>query len=129
MLGSCFAQLEMKPQNMHESLPDDTDWNDPDDALAARIADAVLELARKPGTHRLAAMQMAGLAGERPTQEDIARAFNISIRNARTLERLALAFIRWKHPELREELHAIHPGERSDGTNAGRPGWNSFHQD
>ncbi len=75
-----------------------------DEILAEQIADVVLELAKKPGAHRLAAMQMAGLAGERPSHADIARAFNLTPRQVRTAEQRAFAYIAFMHPELRLEI-------------------------
>lgn len=92
---------------MHEQLEADTDWDDPDDVLAGRMADAMLELARHPGIHRLAAMQAAGLAADKPTHEDIGRAFALSRRQVRCLELRALADIRRRHPELRHDLREL----------------------
>jgi hypothetical protein len=93
----------------HETGPNDTDQDNPDEALAARVADAIVELARKPGIHRLAAMQMAGLAGAIPSQEHLARAFGMSYRQIRKIEARALAEIARKHPELRDELRNWKP--------------------
>lgn len=74
------------------------------DALAERMADYIVELARKPGLHRLEAMQMAGLVGELPTKADIARAFNLPLRKVYELENRALAILAFCHPELRHEI-------------------------
>lgn len=84
----------------------DIEGNDPDEALASLVADAVLELARKPGPHRLTAMQMAGLADEHPTTAQIARAYGLSRRQIRAAEQGALYYLAWSHPELLAELRS-----------------------
>lgn len=91
----------------NETGTNDPDQDNPDDALAARVADAIVELAREPGIHRLAAMQMADLAGAIPSQEHLARAFGMSRRQLRKIEERALAVLAWRFPELRDELREL----------------------
>jgi hypothetical protein len=78
--------------------------NDPDDALAERLADAFLERARRPGIFRLHAFQAAGLIGKRPSRGEIGKALGISAAKVGELERMALLRLRLRFPQLRLEL-------------------------
>lgn len=98
----------------HETGADDNNGAAPDDALAARLADAIIDLAREPGVHRLAAMQMAGLAGEVPTQCQLARAFGISRHQIREIEAGTLKMLARRFPELRDELRGSGRDSRTD---------------
>ncbi len=93
---------------MNEHFPHDTSDESTDDALAEAIADAILNLAKEPGSHRLTAMQMAGMADDPPTLEDIAKAYGFtSVRQLHRLERCACMRIAHLHPELRQEIEAF----------------------
>lgn len=113
--------MKISPRTMENEAGTDQNRRDiPDDVLAARIADAIVELAREPGIHRLAAMQMAGLAGEFPAQHQLACAFGISRSEVRKIEARALAVLARRFPELRDELRRVanpvlpwHHGENS----------------
>lgn len=60
-----------------------------------------------PGIHRLTAMQMAGIADDPPTLEQVVKAFGTSSRRVAEIERRALLFIGHFHPHLRDELLSI----------------------
>lgn len=102
------------PAMEHETGADDNHGAAPDDALAARLADAIVELAREPGVYRLAAMQMAGLAGAVPTQCQLARAFGISRHQIREIEAGTLKMLARRFPELRDELRGSGRDFRTD---------------
>jgi len=84
-----------------------------DEALAELFAERLLELARRPGLPRLVAMQMAGLASTPPTQEERAAAFGVSVGKLAKIEARALQRLRYRFPDLREELRDTRPRARS----------------
>jgi hypothetical protein len=88
-----------------------------DDSLCEAIADAITQQACRPGAGRLHALQMAGLASDPPTQEDLAAAFGLSVYEVRCIEGRALLRIAYLFPELRDELRS-NPSEVLRGREA-----------
>jgi DNA-directed RNA polymerase sigma subunit (sigma70/sigma32) len=63
-----------------------------DDQLAEALADRLVELARQPGPHRLAALQMSGLLPSEPLESaTIARHLGCTQRRIQQIQQDALA--------------------------------------
>lgn len=69
----------------HSPEPDD------DDTLADRLADALVELARRPGVQRLVAMRMAEIIDEDSPDHLVAKALGVRAYVPASIARKALA--------------------------------------
>lgn len=76
-----------------------------DDALAEALADQLVELARRPGVLRLAALRMAGLIHDDSPDHHVAKALGLPAYAPAAIRRKALDRLRLRHPELQNHLN------------------------